>query len=245
MPWGRTPTLDDVKNRINQVDKDRLESDVLSGRVEPKIDNMRIGEAREFNLSVLHVDINGFKSLVASLSNQQKLRFLNTFQTELTYIIHDYSGMTEKYVGDRVTALFGIGQSESEAVQNSIDCAITMHTEIQYVINSFFKSINLPIFSCSIGIDHGNVWIAKIGMQGDNQLTLVGNAVNIASQLQELAKPNQILLGGNVYSNLSSTEKNYCYEQNRPDDWDWIWINGRIPYKIYRYGGHWRDYPIV
>lgn len=244
MPWRRVPSLDDVKNRINQVDKDRLESDVLSGRVEPKIDNMRIGEAREFNLSVLHIDINGFKKLVSSLSNQQKLRFLNTFQTELTYIIHDYSGTTEKYVGDRVTALFGIGTSEEESVQNSIDCAITMLTEIKYVINPFLESKNLPSFSCSIGIDHGDVWVARIGMQGDNQLTLVGNAVNIASQLQELAKPNQILLGGNVYGYLLEDEQKRCREQIRPVDWDWIWIASKIPYRIYQYTGFWLEYPI-
>lgn len=244
MPWSRTPTLDDVKNRINQVDKDRLESDILSGRAEPKIENMRIGEAREFNLAVLHIDINGYKNLVSDLTNKEKLRFLNTFLTELTYIIHDYDGMTEKYVGDRVTALFGIGKDGKTAAQSCIDCALTMLTEIKYVMNPFLESIKLPKFSCSVGIDYGEVWIARIGMQGDNQLSLVGNVVNIASQLQDMANSNQILLGGNMFNELINDKQKRCSELIRPNDWTWVWSLTKAPYKIYSYTGFWVGYPL-
>ncbi len=239
MQWTDS-TIANSSERIKKLDCQRIQLDRVSGRVEPDIEKMAIGEAREYSLAVLHIDVNGFKELTNSLKNPQILRFLNTFLSEMTYVVRDYSGMVEKYVGDRVTAVFGIGETKELAVQHAIDCAVTMLTVIKYAINPYFRSIGLPEFTCSIGIDYGRVWIARTGIINFSQFTLVGIEVSIASKLVEVALENVILIGEEAYDNLSTKEKEYCVQLNSPQGWIWRWYNRA--YYLYRYTGTWNGY---
>jgi adenylate cyclase len=171
---------------------------------------MKLGEAKKFDLAILHVDIDGFKKLVQGLTQNQYLRFVSIFLTEMTQLIDNRNGFVDRYVGDQVTALFGIGRSSSQGAEDCIYCALDMKTIIQYSINPFLKSIELPIFSCSFGMDLGDIWIAKVGIRGINQLTLIGYAVNIVAELVDIAPTGQIMLGHNLYKNLSDSNRNYC-----------------------------------
>lgn len=101
--WNRNDDLKDIEKRI-RVDGEKIDQEIIAGRVEPDINNLRIGEARSFELAVLHIDIVNFTRLTGDLNNKSKLGFLNTFQSEMTRIVHDYDGVVEKYTGDRVTA---------------------------------------------------------------------------------------------------------------------------------------------
>lgn len=244
MQWDEENTIQESSERIKKLDSERIEIERKSGRVTPDIDEMRIGEAREFRLAVLHIDINGYKDLTNGMSNSKILRFLNTFLPEMTYIVRDYSGEVEKYVGDQVTAVFGMGEDAGLACKHALECALTMLTVIKYSINPIFNSINLPSFTCSVGIDYGDVWMARIGINSNvRQFTLVGNEVSIASQLQKWANPNQILLGGSVFNNLETHHQNHCVLQTKPSDWGWTWYQGK-PYPIYSHNAYWTGYPL-
>ena len=71
MPWEGKATILDAKNRVRQFDQDRQFNDIASGRTIPQIGDMRLGEAKEFGLAVMHVDMNGFKELSGNLSNKE------------------------------------------------------------------------------------------------------------------------------------------------------------------------------
>ncbi len=241
MPWNDS-TIPDAKNRIRQYDEGRMFGNTVSGRVIPQVGDLLLGEARKFGLVVMHVDMNNFKRLSGGLSNEQKLRLLNIYLSELTHIIKDYDGSVEKYVGDGITSMFGAGKDKKQAVSDAIGCALTILTEIKYVINKYLEEIDLPIFTCSIGMDYGNIWVARTGVKGMNQLTLVGNTASIAKQLEELSGHHQIFLGGDVYSGLPPRRQSFCKKQ--PDkNFVWQWNNGKR-YTFYHYVAQWRDYSI-
>ena len=242
MPWAGKTTISNAKNRVKQFDQDRQFDSIKSGRVIPQIGDMKLGEAKEFGLAVMHVDMNNFKKLSGNLSNEKKLRLLNIYFSELTHVIRDYDGFIEKYVGDGITALFGVEKNHEQAVTDAIACGMTILTEIRYTINEYLQSIDLPMFSCSIGIDYGNIWVARAGVQGMNQLTLVGNEVSIAKQLEEFAGNNKILLGGNVYAGLDQEDQNFCRKQS--DRADFVWFTNGQRYPFYRYNAFWTGYEL-
>lgn len=225
----------EIKKRIQKLDIERKEIDAIKGRAEPNIDNMIIGESRKFMLVILHIDITNFKKMVGQLSNREKFRFLNIFLSEMTYVVHDFDGVVEKYVGDRVTAMFGIGVPVSDAVLNAIYCARAMRYEIKKILNPYLKSIGLPEFQCTIGMDLGETWISKVGIRNDNQFTLVGNAVNVASELEEMASPDQILLGSAIFQYLPNEHQLECTSLHLPDSWKWVIANTNKRYGIYVY----------
>ncbi|QLH04772.1 hypothetical protein C5F49_05175 [Nitrosopumilus oxyclinae] len=242
MVWTSSKNAD-AKNRIKQFDKDRLFVPNKQGQTIPKIENMRLGEAKEFNLAVMHVDMNNFKGLTGSLTNEQKLRFLNIYLSEFTHMIREYDGFVEKYVGDSITALFGVGKDDQQSCLDAVHCGLSMLTEVYYAMNTYLDSIGLPKFSCSIGIDFGSIWVARVGVQGMNQLTLVGNEVSIAKQIEEFAGNHQIFVGGGAYLNLNKHEQAICKIQNQRSDFNWTWFQGK-KYPFYHYTAHWEGFDL-
>ena len=220
-------------NRIRQLDVGRRFIDVASGRVEPDIDNMALGEAKEFRMVVMHVDMDHFAKVTGGLSKKDKLRLLNIYLSDLTAVIRDHGGFIEKYVGDGITALFGAGRGESEAVKNAVDCALTIQAEIRHVMSTYLRRAGLPSFTCSIGMDYGTAWVARVGIRGSNQLTLVGNEVIIAKKLEEEAKDGGIVVGGRVYFSLPPEYREYCVPH--PPNKNFWWTPNNVPYPYYEY----------
>ena len=103
-------------------------------------------------------------------------------------------------------------------------------------------TIDLPAFSCSIGIDYGDIWVARAGVQGMNQLTLVGNEVSIAKQLEEFAGNHKIFLGGRAYAGLTQEYQNFCRKQSDRVDFTWN-INGQR-YPFYHFNAWWKGYKL-
>ena len=232
-----------TENRIQQFDHDRQFDTIVSGRTVPKIGDMRLGQAKEFELVVMHIDMNGFKKLTGNLSNEQKLRFLNIYHSEIAAMIRDYDGFIEKYVGDGITALFGIDVNKNIAVMNATICGLAILTDIKYVMNKYLKTIHLPCFTCSVGLDYGKIWVARTGIKGMNQLTLVGNEVSISKQLEEFAGNNQLFLGHSAYLGLDSKQQSFCNQQKNRDDFLWVFDdNIDKMYTFYHYNACWPGY---
>ena len=54
-----------------------------------------------------------------------------------------------------------------------------------------------------VGLDFGQNFVVRYGADVKNsQVDLMGPAMNIASKIQSMAKPNQILIGGDVFQRL-------------------------------------------
>jgi adenylate cyclase len=230
-------------NRIRKIAAERRSIEVTVGRVEPEIENMKLGEAKKFRLAVLHIDINDFKKTIQGLTSDKYLALVSSFLTEMTQIVNDMNGIIDRYVGDQVTALFGIDFNVSNGPQKCLDCALNMQTVIKYSLNPFLRSNGLPAISCSIGMDFGRTWVAKVGIRGNNQLTLVGETVNIAAQLVEIAGHGHIFLGEELYNGINETDKEYCKPYTSPD-WHWVHLPNRTPYRFFRFTAYWTNYPL-
>lgn len=224
-------------NRISQLDRDRLFSDIATGRVTPDIDGMALGEAKEFSLAVMHVDMDNFTGVTGRLPNKDKLRLLNIYLSELTAVIRDHDGFVEKYVGDGISALFGVGKGGPEAVKNAAECAMTIQADIKHVMGKYLERIDLPTFTCSIGMDYGTIWVARVGVKRMSQLTLVGNEVSIAKELEELAGHGKTFVGECFKTRLSQKRQEYCKRQPPNRNFKWELKGKRYPY--YKYCGRW------
>jgi len=162
-----------------------------------------------------------------------------------TYVAKDFGGDIESYSGDRVTALFGASDDKGKATEDCLNCGLTMLTVIQHVLSPYLTRIGLPSFKCAVGMDYGTTWIERVGIKGQNQLTLVGVTVSIASQLQELAKPNQILLGHTLYTGLSTEEQKRSTKMTTAVAWTSRSGNTTDTYTYYEYSSFWQNYPLT
>jgi adenylate cyclase len=245
VPWNGKPTIDESIARVARFDNDRKDADSSPGRVIPRPEDIAIGETKRFELAILHVDINNYKALAGQMNFRGAARFLSVYLTEMTYQIKEFGGDLESYGGDRVTALFGAGTDKTTAVENCASCAMTMNTVVQYVISPYLNRIGLTAFRVATGMDYGGTWIERVGVRDDTRLTLVGPTVSIASQLQEMAGPNQMLVGHYFYTGMSQKRQGFCTKMTS-ESWNWnMGDSAKTPYPFYDFRAVWTGYPEI
>ena len=80
-----------------------------------------------------------------------------------------------------------------------------MNTVIQKGINPILNQYDYPDLMIKIGVDFGQNIVVRYGADEINShVDLMGPAMNIAAKIQNMAKPNQILIGSDVCQRLHS-----------------------------------------
>jgi class 3 adenylate cyclase len=114
----------------------------------------------------------------------------------MTEIIFKYDGMIDKYIGDCLMAVFGAPIEKKKDPERAIQAAQEMRKELRKMIAN--EGLEKK-FDVRIGINTGQVVAGNIGSPNRLEYTVIGDPVNIASRLESIAKPNQILIGEETY----------------------------------------------
>ncbi len=143
----------------------------------------------EQHLTVLFVDIAGSNALAEEMGVKEFGELLERYYQDVTDIIFQHGGLLDKYLGDGVMAVFGMsgkGQPETQAIAAAL--------EILHQATARYKGSQQPI-EVRAGINSGSVVAGYVSTKERVELTVLGDAVNIAAGLQKLAHPNRILIG--------------------------------------------------
>jgi class 3 adenylate cyclase len=157
-------------------------------------------------------------------------------------VIRQHHGYVLKFVGDAVIGYFVSDEDhiyETEAADDAVDCAKSMITVIQKGINPILNQYDYPDLMVKIGVDFGQNIVVRYGADvKQSHVDLMGPAMNIAAKIQAIAKPNQILIGDDVYTRLHpSTQKTFEQVIWKYNEWKYrSRVTGEI-YQIYEYEG--------
>lgn len=165
--------------------------------------------AEKLQTIVIFADLVGSTKMSEALSTEQLCITVRTFCQEMSYVIEEHGGRVLKFVGDAVIGYFIIEKSTSDTAKRSVDCAKDMIKIINQSINPISKKSNFPLLSVKIGIDYGqcNVVLYSANKQRAH-VDLIGHVLNHTSKMQNIANPNQIIIGDNLYEKLPKKTKN-------------------------------------
>ncbi len=170
---------DFISDTFGKYVDDKVRDEILSKRV--SLD----GEFKE--VTVLFADLRGFAALVNSTPPKEVVRILNHYFKEMSEAIKKYQGLVLQFIGDEIEAVFGAPVSLKGHQKLAVNAALDMQRRLSSVniklINQGFEPLKH-----GIGIHTGKVLAANIGSPDRLSYALVGEAVNIASRLQELNK---------------------------------------------------------
>jgi class 3 adenylate cyclase len=150
---------------------------------------------------VLFVDIAGSIGLAERLGATQFGELLERYYQDVTDIIFQYGGLLDKYLGDGVMAVFGMGGKGQPEEQ-----AVTAAIEILRQLESRYRGEGRQV-DVGIGINTGSVVAGYVSTKERVELTVLGDAVNVAAGLQQLARPNRILLGAQTAEQVKAKFK--------------------------------------
>jgi adenylate cyclase len=135
-------------------------------------------------VTVLFADIRNFTSMTESMAPEAVVEVLNTYFTEMVDLVFKYRGTLDKFVGDALMAVFGVPLPLPRAAARAVECAQAMQRHLR----EMQAAGRTPIQGMRIGINTGEAIVGNIGSARRMDFTAVGDVVNIAARLQELAK---------------------------------------------------------
>ena len=149
------------------------------------------GESR--TVTVLFVDLAGSTAYATEHSPTDVVDLLNRFFGVVVDEIDRRNGLVNKFVGDAVLAVFGAPVPLGDHVTPALAAARTMAARL---------ADELPELAAGIGVATGEVVVGNVGHEERFEYTVIGDAVNSASRLTDLAKEVE----GRVLADLTSVE---------------------------------------
>ena len=144
-------------------------------------------QGRNRKIAVMFADIRGFTELSAKVPGETLVRILNDFLTMMTESVERYGGTVDKYIGDCMTAYWGAPETDGDPVYHACLAAAEIRRRAEGRIG--------------IGISYGNAVTGNVGSPDRMDYTVLGEAVNTAARLRDLAP------GGMIYLSEEAAEK--------------------------------------
>lgn len=141
----------------------------------------------EREVTVLFTDIVDFTSLAERLSASDAATFLNDHFRVLAACVEAEGGTIDKYIGDSLMAFWGAPELQLDHSARACRAARAIATAI-VGDNRRRRGLGLPPARIRIGIHAGPAMAGNIGAPGRINYTLVGDIVNTAQRIEDVAK---------------------------------------------------------
>jgi adenylate cyclase len=138
-------------------------------------------------VSILFQDIRGFTSLSERTAPTALLQLVNEFFTEMVAAVEAHGGTVKQFTGDGVMALFGAPMPHPEAPTRAVRAALDMLARLDVLNQRRSARGDVPL-RIGVGIHTGEVVAGCIGPDKRIEYGVVGDAVNLASRVQDLTK---------------------------------------------------------
>lgn len=161
------------------------------------------------NYCICFVDMINSTRIAAAIHEPIKLRkYYSIFLNSMAKIAKDFGAHIIKNAGDSMIFYFPdtSDSNSTDAFKQVLDCCLEM-SRAHDIINSIMDFENLPSVSYRISADYGRVEIVKSKNSTENDL--IGSTMNICAKINLKAKPNGIVIGGDLYEIL----QRHCFSE--------------------------------
>jgi adenylate cyclase len=149
-------------------------------------------------LTILFADIRSFSTIAEKLAAEVVVSMLNQFFNIMVDIIFRNNGVLDKFVGDQLMAVFGLVPPTDHHSFDAILAAIAMQTATREWMMERAKE-GKATFEVGIGINSGSAIVGNVGSENRMDYTAIGDSVNTAARLQQIAKGSEIIIGEETY----------------------------------------------
>lgn len=180
---------------------------VRDGRKVPDTESLKLGnDGLKLDAAVLYADMADSTNLVSNFTPEFAAETYKTYLKGTCRVIRNNGGEITAFDGDRVMAVFTGDSKNSAAAKTALQ------------INGYVNELNVALKECypntafvirhTVGVDSGELLVAKTGIRDSNDLVWVGASANIAAKLCDLGDLTfRSFITEEVFSHLNETSK--------------------------------------
>jgi len=179
-PMSKYLSFDEKLEKIQRYLPKGLTEKILSQR-----DRIE-GERKQ--VTVMFCDMEGFTSFSERIGPEEAYSIMDKIYEILIHKVHDFEGTVNEMTGDGIMALFGAPIALEDAPQRAIRSALDIHRKMAKFTNKVGDENRALPIKMRIGIHTGTVVVGTLGNDLRVEFKVVGDTVNLASRMEEIAE---------------------------------------------------------
>jgi DNA-binding SARP family transcriptional activator len=168
---------------------DEPDRTALASSVEGRVESRR-------TVTVLVGDVVAATNLAVRPDAEVMRRVMDRYLQRSTEILIRHGGTVERFIGDALTAVFGVPVAHEDDVLRAVRAAVELRKELVMMNVRFDGEWNVTL-SARFGVETGEVFAADLPSGG---AAVTGGALHVAARLQQTAGEGEILLGETAWS---------------------------------------------
>ena len=226
---------DDLESAVKKIFAESWSE--RAGQVVPDSEDVGLeNDAVKLKGTMLYADMSASTKLVDDYPAHFAAEIYKAYLHCAAKVVRARGGEITAYDGDRIMAVF-IGNSKNSSAAKA---ALNINWCVKNIINSAIKAQypkrNYTVRQ-TVGVDTSDLFVARTGIRGSNDLVWVGRAANYAAKLTDLSDDYPSWITSAVYDNMKDSSK--FRESDKKPMWEervWKTMGGM---KIYRSNWTW------
>ena len=158
-------------------------------------------EPQRVSVVALFADLRGFTRLTESTRVDEVVGMLNEYFHVITDAAYRHEGTIFSMAGDSLLVGFNVPFAQADAAARACRAAQDMVAGFAPVLATWTARGGAPT-GVGIGIASGEAILGNIGSPHYMSHTIIGDAVNTAARLMQMAQPGELLLARPVYETV-------------------------------------------
>jgi class 3 adenylate cyclase/tetratricopeptide (TPR) repeat protein len=151
-------------------------------------------------VTVMFCDMESYYQIAELIGPEEAFKLMNEVYDILIHKVHDFEGTVNELTGDGIMALYGAPIALEDAPQRAIHSAFAIHRElVKFNEKTRQKSFEVAPIKMRIGIHTGPVVVGSLGKGIRVEFKAVGDTVNLASRMEELAQAGTTLVSEDTF----------------------------------------------
>lgn len=149
-------------------------------------------------VTILFCDVKGSTALGEERDPEEILEIMNGAFDYLIEPVYRYEGTLARLMGDAILAFFGAPIAHEDDPERACLAALAMQEKIAEYGKELKRARGIENFAVRVGINTGLVVVGEVGSDLRVEYTAMGDAINLASRMEQSAEPGTIVIAENT-----------------------------------------------
>jgi len=156
---------------------------------------------KRVKVTIFYSDIRGFTAMSEKMTPEQIYGQLNEYFEDMCTIVFKYGGYVDKFIGDCLMAVFSAPNPTEDDALKATTAALEQQEKIAQIAAEW-AAVGKQTFTVGMGLNTGEVVMGNLGSSERMNYTVIGDNVNTAARLYNVAKGGQIIISEMTYNEV-------------------------------------------